>query len=330
MRHIRNLLLPLLFSIACLPPLQAQQTIDWFPDFPILNLPGNWPQNTAPLPFEGDDNAVLAHFFPGSLDTAMAYVNEAGEIPELRLWSCTSCPRQRFKDVFYADGDTTYFEFPYDKNFTHLIGDDTFRSAQGELYRLLSFSTAADHPGTGRYSLGVLSNVVLRLIPGRFWQVMCFNLASDANGMWDNAQHPNRLVWSDNAGRALFLLQEHHPCGPVIEAYYPCFQSKTLFLYDGKAFYKVLSLPDTECHNFGISDARGSEWASELHVIPQKTGMPLIEWSMRGSIYTLDPTDFPSSLLPENVRTQIEKGIKKPFTYTQRFGFEHGQYTSVK
>lgn len=330
MRRIRNLLPLLLFAAFCLCPLQAQQTIDWYPDFPILNLPGDWPQKTAPLPFDSDADRVLAHFFPGSLDTAMAYVSEAEEIPELRLWSCTSCPRQRFKDSFFTEEDTAYFEFPYDKNFTHLIGDDTFRSAQGELYRLLSFSTASDHPPSGRFSFGVLSNVVLRLIPGSCWQVMSFTLGSDANGMYARAQHPDSLLWSDNTGRFLFLLQEQHPCGPVIEDYYPCFQSKTLFLYDGKAFYEVLSLPDTECKNFGMAGTPGSEWASVLNIIPQKTGMPLIEWTIRGSVYTLDPEDFPSSVLPESVRMQIEKGIKKPFTYTQRFGFENGRYVLVK
>ena len=330
MRRIQNFLTLLLFAAACLNPLPAQQTIDWYPDFPILNLPQDWSQKTSPLPLECDANAVLAHFFPGSLDTAMAYVNETSEIPELRLWSCTSCPRQRFAEPFYADGDTAYFEFPYAMNFTHLIGDDSFRNARGELYRLLSFSTASDHPGTGRFSQGVLSNVVLRLIPERFWQVMSFTLASDANGMYARAQHPDSLLWSDNAGHFLYLLQEHHPCGPVIEDYYPCFQSKTLFLYDGKAFYKVLSLPDTECKNVGISNTPGSEWASVLNIIPQKAGMPLIEWTMRGSIYTLDPTDFTSSILPESVRAQIEKGVKKPFTYKQQFVFENGQYVPVK
>jgi hypothetical protein len=316
--------------LLCFFPIQmAAQTdsIEWFPDTWVKTLPLHWERTIKGISIPDLSKEALLHtFFPGSKDI-WGYATDAEDVQNLRLWTCADCPKLRFKPMMF-ESDSDFFEFPYDRNFTQLIQDDTFKDNNGQYYRLLSFSSQEDFPGSGRHVYGILGMALLQTQADQSWKVLDFDPALDANGMYMRANAPQSILYAKD-GNLLFMTDHRHPCGPPMTDYYPCFADKVIYAFRSGTLAKILEIDDVSCRNFGTSSAKGSEWDSKLSLEKSDSSFPDLYVKRTGNLYFDEIEGFDYTLLPQKVKALVRVGKNIQFSYEARYRFVDGKYELI-
>ncbi len=325
----RNILL-FIMLLGTLSIAAQRDTVYWYPDVPVECLVPGWEEGLiGQIVRDESPSVLLDRFFPGSLDKLRNFIGEDEDISTLRLWSCPGCTPIRFRPMF-AESDTDYVFFPFERHFTQLIEDDTFRCRTGEAYRLLSFSTSEDYPPSGRWVYGLLGLALLREQDEGAWVVVEFEPAFDMNGMYMTAFAPRDLLFEQN-GNLLFRVDEPYPCGPPVTDYYPCYSDLAFYAFYQNKLQKVLQVPDISCSNFGDPKAKGSAWTTEINLVSGQAAFPDIVVRKQGHIFRTDAADdFLLKSFPQSFISGLKKGRNYSFEYTIRYTLRHTGYEIVE
>lgn len=320
--------LAFLFCFFSIKMAAQTDSVEWYPDTWVKTLPQHWERTIkGTLIPDLSKEALLHTFFPGSKDI-WGYATDAEDVQNLRLWSCSDCPKLRFKPMMF-ESDSDFFEFPYDRNFTQLIQDDTFKDNNGQYYRLLSFSSQEDFPGSGRHVYGILGMALLQKQADQSWKVLDFDPALDANGMYMRASAPQSILYAKDEN-LLFLIDDSHPCGPQMTDYFPCFTDNVIYAFRSGKLAKILKIDDVRCRNFGTPNVKGSEWDSKLSLEKSDASFPDLNVKQTGNLYFDEIEDFDYTLLPQKVKALVRVGENIQFSYEARYRFVDGKYVLVK
>lgn len=329
---IYNKLYPaLLIALFCAGPLHAQQdSVEWFPDFWVRSWkPAYWANLQLNLLSSSPNSSLDSHdalwrLFPGSRLKEYYDVNT----DDVAAWSCPECPKRKLDlTAFIEEGqDEKGGAFPFERNFTEVIGYYAFTNQKKEDFCLVSFSTGEDYPGSGGWTYGVLGLAKFQREEG-FWVLKSFNPAVDANGDYMKASAPDTVFQIGNT--EIYGLHGQYHSGPPIEDYWPIFNYWSLYALVDNVFVPVLKLDDTDCYSVGLPSAKGPAWTSNLRFMPHLTkGLPDILYHQSGRMefeggHTKD--EFVFTALPE-LKQYVKKGRSFDFELEKRFVFDGRWY----
>jgi hypothetical protein len=141
-----------------------------------------------------DSITALKALFPGRFFKDFEYSENANVI----FWICDACPEVKLATNYFSiDGKPEMYEFPDGfANFTHVIGTLTYIE-KNTLHKAIFFSTAADYPGSGRFSGGILGIAIFKKNASG-WSLTAFSPHVATEGSFSTAHTPQKVIHAGN------------------------------------------------------------------------------------------------------------------------------------
>lgn len=272
-------------ALAAWPAAVAQpDSIERFPGMWIRILPPGFLENTPDvrlLDAESDSAfavAALWRLFPGS---DLPSVREDREGEDMVAWACPDCPLRTFPSGWgwAADSTEDVIAFPYEANFTAVLGTLRFRDQAGTEFILVSFNTAEDWLPSGRFTHGILGLALFER-QDRECLLRSFAPALDASGGFMRAFPPD-TAWNAASKQPLFVINAFEPPGFAVLRYWPMYSQLRIYSVIAGKFERILLENDTECRNVWL-DAPGPHWVADFSLEPASGDFPDLTITRRG------------------------------------------------
>jgi hypothetical protein len=193
-------------------------------------------------------------------------------------WSCKKCAEESF-DI----GDGEISEFPFQNNYTQIIGFTKYRQNNNS-YILLGFSTFHSVPASGRYSHGILGLAVFKKNSSNKWELTNFTPNVCGQGSFGRAHFPSETTQISNNFNA-FVLTGGNANGVSTDEIINGVNNFRVYAEIDNKIQEVINIEDGRCYTMYENRKKfGSNW--ETKIIPQLnsiSGYPNIELITSGT-----------------------------------------------